>query len=67
MYTLLHFLLCQSYRSLRNVSLRDQHIPFLSLIKKSYHGWLSMTTLLEVPFSSLPQVPPTLSPLLAPP
>jgi len=44
----LHFLLllCQSCRSLRNVSFGD-HI--LGLIKSAYHGWLSMMTSSEGP------------------
>jgi len=46
MNTLLHFLLCQSCRSLRNASLCGPHIPFLGSIKRSYHDWLSMMTLL---------------------
>jgi len=33
-----------SYRSLRNVSLSLLHIPFLGLIKRSYHGWLIIVT-----------------------
>jgi len=33
--TLFHFLLCQSCRSLRNVSLAGPHIPFRDLIKRS--------------------------------
>jgi len=47
MNTLLHFLLlCQSCRSLRNISLGG-HI--LGLIKSAYHGWLSMMTSSEGP------------------
>ena len=38
------FSLCQSCRSLRKESLSDMHIPFLGLIKMSYHGLLSMMT-----------------------
>ena len=49
MNILLYFLLCQSCRSFRNVSLGGPHIPFLSLIRKSYHGWLSMMTSSEGP------------------
>jgi len=41
---LLHFLLSQSCRSLRNVSLVGPLIPFPGLVKKSYHGWLSLVT-----------------------
>jgi len=53
MNTLLHFLLCQSCRSLRNVSLGGLHFSFLGLIKRSYHGWLSMMTFSEgSPFQS---------------
>jgi len=41
MNTPLHFLLllCQSCRSLRNVSFGG---PILGLIKSAYHGWLNM-------------------------
>jgi len=39
---LLHFLLCQSCRRLRNVSFGGPHIPFLGLIKRPCHGWLGM-------------------------
>jgi len=48
MNTLLHFLLllCQSCRSLRNVSLIGY---ILGLIKSAYHGWLSMMTSSEGP------------------
>ena len=61
MNTLLHFLLCQSCRSLRNVSLAGLHIPFLGLIKRSYHGdWVWWSH----PFFSLASGPPTLSPPL---
>jgi len=49
MNTLLHFLLCQSCLSLRNVSLGGLHIPFLVLIKRSYHGWLIMMASSEGP------------------
>jgi len=35
MNTLVHFLLRQSCRSLRNVSLGGPHIPFVILIKRS--------------------------------
>jgi len=59
--TLLHFLLCQSSRSLRNVSFGSLHIPFLGLIKRSYHGWLSMMTSSASPFSALPWTAPPLS------
>jgi len=34
-----------------NVSLGDPHTPFLDLIKRSYHGWLRMTTSSEALFS----------------
>jgi len=39
MNVLLLFLLCQLCRSIRNAS-----FPFQGLIKRSYHGWLSMMT-----------------------
>jgi len=55
--TPLHFLLCQSCCSLRNVSVVGQHMPFLGLITRSYHGWLSMMASLEPPFSALPRAP----------
>jgi len=58
MNTLLHFLLCQSYRSLSNVSLGNPHIPFPGLIKKSYHGWLIILTSFEGPLFSLALGPP---------
>jgi len=57
MNTFLHFLLCHSCRSLRNVSLCGPHIPFLRLIKRSYHGWLSMMRSTEDPLSALPHPP----------
>ena len=62
MNTLLHFLLlCQSCRSLRNVSLIG---CILGLIKSAYHGWLSMMTSSEGPHFSLASGPPTLNPPL---
>jgi len=57
MNTLLHFflLLCESCRSLRNVSFGG-HI--LGLIKGAYHGWLSMMASSEgPPFLVLPRAP----------
>jgi len=43
MNALLHFLLCQSCYSLSQERVYGwAHIPFLGLIKKSYHGWLSV-------------------------
>jgi len=57
MNTLLHFLLCQLCRSLRNVCLGGLHIPFQGLIKRSYHGWLNMMTSSEVPLFSLASEP----------
>jgi len=65
MNTLLHFLLRQSCHSLRNVSLGSPHIPLLGMIKRSYHGWVSVMTLSEGPLFSLVSGPPTLSPPLA--
>ena len=63
MNTPLHFLLlCQSCRSLRNVSFGG---CILGLIKSAYHGWLSMMTLSEGPFLVLPRAPPTSNPPLA--
>jgi len=61
--TLLHFLLllCQSCRSLRNVSLVGR---ILGLIKSAYHGWLSMMTSSKGPLFSLASGPPHLSPPL---
>jgi len=59
--TILHFLLCQSCRNLRNISLGDPHIPLLGLIKKSYRGWLSMMTSSEGSFSASLPAPSTLS------
>jgi len=49
MNTLLHFLLllCQSCRSLRNVSFGGR---FLGLIRSACHGWLIMMTSSEGPF-----------------
>ena len=65
MKILLHFLLCQPCRGLRNISLDGPHIPFLGLIERSYHGWLSTMTSSHGPFSPLPRAPPTLcSPLI---
>jgi len=57
----LHFLLllCQSCRSLRNVSF-GSHI--LGLIKSAYHGWLSMMTLSEGTLFSLASDFPNLKP-----
>jgi len=46
---LVHFLLSQLCRSLRNVSLGCPHIPSVDLIKKSYHGWLGMMVSSESP------------------
>jgi len=56
MNTLLYFLplLCQSCRSLRNVSFGGR---ILDLIKSDYHGWLGMMTS-SAPFLVLPRVPP---------
>jgi len=58
---LLHFLplLCQSCRSLRNVSLGGR---ILGLIKSSYHGWLSMMMSSEGLLFSLASGPPSLNP-----
>jgi len=53
-----HFLLSQSCRSLKNVSLVGPHIPFLGLIKRSYDGWLKMRASSEGPFFSLASSPP---------
>jgi len=50
--------------SCRNVSMGGPHTPFLRLIKKSNHGWLSMMTSSVPPFSTLPGALPTLSPQL---
>jgi len=63
MNTPLHFLLlCQSCRSLRNVSYCGR---VLGLIKSAYHGWLSMMTSSEgPPFLVLPRAPLTLNPPL---
>jgi len=47
--TLLQFLLCQSCRSLRNASLGGLDMPFLGLIKGSYHFWLNEMTSSEGP------------------
>jgi len=44
MNKVLHFLLCRSCRSLRNVSLGGPYIPFLDLMKRPHHGWLRMVT-----------------------
>jgi len=41
--------------SLRNVSLGGPQIPFLGLIKRCYHGWLSVMTSSDVPLTSLPR------------
>ena len=59
----LHFLLllCQSCRSLRNVSFGGD---ILGLIKSAYHGWLSMMTSSEGPLCSLASSNPTLNPPL---
>jgi len=57
MNTLVHFLLSQSYRSLKKVSLGGPHIPFLGLIKRSSYGWLNAVTSLEILFSALPRAP----------
>ena len=60
MNILLYFLLlCQSCRSLSNVSFGDR---VLGLIKCTYHGWLSMMTSSEGPLFVLPWAPPTLNP-----
>jgi len=59
----LRLLLCQSRRSLRNVSFGG-HI--LGLIKSAYHGWLNMMTSSEGPFLVLPRAPPILNPPLVP-
>ena len=64
MNTLLHFLSRQSCRSLGNVCLDGRHIPFLGLIKRSYHGWLSMMTSSDGPFQPC-LGPRTLSPPLS--
>jgi len=58
MNTLLHFLfvLCQSCRSLRNVSFGGR---ILGLMKSAFHGWLSMMTSSEDPLCSLASGPPT--------
>jgi len=61
MNTLLHFLFCQSCRSLRNVSLGGPHIPLLSLIQRFYHGRLSILTSSERTFSALSWSHSTLS------
>jgi len=53
MNTLVHFVLRQSCRILRNVSLCGPHIPLRGLIKRSYHGWMSMMTSSDVPSFSL--------------
>jgi len=54
MNTLFHFRLCQSCRRLRSISLGGTHIPFLGLIERSYHGWLSMMTSSEGPSTRSP-------------
>jgi len=64
MNTALHFLLYQSCRSRRKVSLGLLHISFLGLMKRSYHSWLSMITSSKGPFSALPRAFPALSPSL---
>ena len=51
MNALLHLLLCQSCRSLRNASLSSPHIPFLGLIKRSHRVWLSMMMSSEGPLT----------------
>jgi len=51
--TLLHFVLCQSCRSLRYISLGGSPIPFPGLIKRFYQGWLSMMTSSQGPLFSL--------------
>jgi len=64
MNTLLYFLLllCQSCRSLRNVSWGGR---ILGLIKCAYHDRLSMMTSSEGPLFSLGSGPPTLIPPLS--
>jgi len=64
MKSLLHFLLCQSCRSLRNVSSGELHTLFLRLIKMFYPGWLSLMTSSKGPFFTLVSGPPILSPQL---
>jgi len=64
MHSLLLFLLCQSCRSLRNISLHGQHVPFLDLIRRPFHSWLSMMGLSADPFFSLALSLPTLTPPL---
>jgi len=61
MNTLLHFLLllCQSCRSLKNVSLCGRT---LGLIKSAYHGWQNMITSSEGPPFSLASGPPNPKP-----
>ena len=62
MNTLLHSLLvCQSCRSLGNVSLGGR---ILCLIKSSHHGWLRMMTSSKGPLFRLASAPPTLNPPL---
>jgi len=64
MNTPLHFfLLCQSCHSFRNVGLSFGG-RILGLIKSAYHGWLSMMTSSEDPFSVLPRAPTTSKPPL---
>jgi len=50
--------------SLRTVFLGGPHISFLGLIKRSYHGWLNMTTSSEGLLFSLASGPLTVSPPL---
>jgi len=50
MNALVRFLLSQSCRNFKNVSMGGPHIIFLSLIKRSYYGWLSRMTSSEGPF-----------------
>jgi len=62
MNTPLHFLLlCQSCRSLRNVSYSGD---VLGSIKSVYRGWLIIMTSSEGSFSVLPWAPPTVNPPL---
>jgi len=50
--------LSQSCHSLRNASLGGPHIPFLGLIKWSYHGWLLWWHHQRAPLFSLATGPP---------
>jgi len=65
MNTLLRYLLllCQSCRSLRNVSLGGR---ILGLMRSAYHGWLSMVTSSVGPLLALPRTPTLYSPLCRP-